>query len=106
MSATDDIAAFEPVATFREAEGISVIVEEQRARDGALPVSFRAAWITLDVHSDLNAVGLTAAVAGALADAGISCNVVAAALHDHLFVPIDLCSRAMRILQELQRRQP
>jgi len=93
-----------PIATFREAEGLTLIVEEQQAQDAGLPILFRAAWITLTVHSDLQAVGLTAAVAGALTEAGISCNVVAAAHHDHLFVPVEAASRAIAALQALQER--
>jgi uncharacterized protein len=94
----------EPLATFRENEGLTLIVEEQQAKDAGLPILFRAAWITLTVHSDLQAVGLTAAVATALAEAGISCNVVAAAYHDHLFVPVESASQAIAALRTLQER--
>ena len=97
-----DVSALEPVATFREAEGLTLIVEEERALKAGLPVLFRAAWITLTVHSDLQAVGLTAAVASALAQAHISCNVVAAAFHDHLFVPAESGDEALAVLQRLQ----
>ena len=97
-----DAAPLQPIATFREAEGLSVIVDERAA--AGLPVLFASAWITLGVHSDLAAVGLTAAVAAALANAGISCNVVAAALHDHLFVPIASAEAAMAVLTALQAR--
>ena len=65
---------------------------------------FRCAWITLRVHSDRHAVGLTAAFATALGQAGISCNVVAAAYHDHLFVAADAADRAVAVLQELATR--
>ena len=92
------------VATFREAKGTTVIVEESAARQVNLPLLFRAAWTTLTVPSDLNAVGLTAAVAAALRDANIPCNVVAAAFHDHLFVPADLAERALECLHTLQRQ--
>jgi uncharacterized protein len=94
----------EPIATFRESEGLTLIVEEPQAKDAGLPILFRAAWITLTVHSDLQAVGLTAAVATALAEAGISCNVVAAAYHDHLFVPVESASQAISVLQAMQER--
>ncbi|HCH64870.1 MAG TPA: acetyltransferase, partial [Deltaproteobacteria bacterium] len=67
-----------------------------------LSVLFRAAWITLTVHSDLQAVGLTAAVASALTAVGVSCNVVAGAHHDHLFVPEGMADRAMAALRDLQ----
>lgn len=94
----------EPIATFREREGLTLIAEEQQAKQAGLALLFRAAWITLTVHSDLQAVGLTAAVATALAEAGISCNVVAAAYHDHLFVPIEAAGSAMAALHALQER--
>jgi hypothetical protein len=90
------------IATFREAEGTTLILLERDALDAGLPVVFRAAWITLRVHSDLQAVGLTAAVARVLSDAGISCNVVAAVHHDHLFVPFERAGDAMRELRALQ----
>jgi uncharacterized protein len=97
-----DVAALEPLATFREAEGLSLIVEEGRAREAGLRSLFRAAWITLEVSSDLHAVGLTAAVSAALSRTGISCNVVAAAAHDHLFVPLEDAARAMETLRAVQ----
>lgn len=91
------------VASIREAEGMSVVMEEAAAvRAGVLPV-FRAAWITLTVYSDLEAVGLTAAVSSALGAAGISCNVVAGTHHDHLFVPVQRAGAAMETLGSLQR---
>lgn len=93
-----DPSALDPVATLREAEGITVIVEETRARQAGLDILFRAAWITLTVPSDLQAVGLTAAFAGLLADAGIACNVVAGAFHDHIFVPVESSDAAMAAL--------
>jgi hypothetical protein len=100
--ATDRVSdRVEPIATFRESEGLTLIVEEQQAKNAGLPILFRAAWITLTVHSDLQAVGLTAAVATALARAGISCNVVAAAYHDHLFVPAESASQAIAVLQAM-----
>ena len=91
------------VASIREAEGMSVVMEEAAAlRAGIRPV-FRAAWITLTVHSDLEAVGLTAAFSAALGEAGISCNVVAGTHHDHLFVPVEKAADAMETLGDLQR---
>lgn len=97
------LTGLDPLATFREKEGLSVILPESDALRASLPVLFRAAWISLTVHSDLQAVGLTAAVATALADRGISCNVVAGALHDHLFVPENRAQDALDCLQLLQR---
>ncbi|MES2936347.1 MAG: ACT domain-containing protein [Pseudomonadota bacterium] len=98
-----DLGAIAAIATFREAEGTTVILPEPEALKARLPVLFRAAWITLKVHSDLQAVGLTAAFSRALSEAGISCNVVAAACHDHIFVPIERAGEAMQRLEALQK---
>ena len=91
------------VASIREPEGLSVILPERAALDLGLPIAFTAAWITLTVHSDLAAVGLTAAFSQALGQAGISCNVVAGVHHDHLFVPVEQAQLAMEALHALAR---
>ena len=85
------------VGWFREAEGVSVIVP---AEAGA---ALAMAWITLSVHSALDGVGLTAAVSGALADAGIACNMMAAHIHDHLFVLEADAARAIMVLGRFRR---
>lgn len=96
--------ALAPLATFREAEGLTVLVPVETAEAAGWPIAFRARWITLTVASDLSAVGLTAAFASALAEAGISCNVMAGVHHDHLFVPEDQGEAALACLQALQAR--
>jgi hypothetical protein len=90
-----------PVMTFTEDEGRTLIVDRAAADAGQLTYDVVTAWITLTVHSALDGVGLTAAVSSALADAGISCNVVAAAFHDHLFVPAERADDAVRVLTDL-----
>ena len=104
LAADAPLGGVDPVATMREPEGRTVVVAESDAIARGWPVAFRAAWITLRVHSDLAAVGLTAAFARALGDAGISCNVIAGAYHDHLFVPTDRAADAMAALHALQAR--
>ena len=94
----------EAVATMREGEGLSMVVAEADALARGWPIAFLSAWITLSVHSDLAAVGLTAAFARALGDAGIACNVIAGVHHDHLFVPVDRAADAMAALRALQAR--
>jgi hypothetical protein len=91
-----------PAAMLAEDEGLSVVVAEEDALRRGWTVAFRSAWITLRVHSDLHAVGLTAAFARALADAGIACNVIAGVHHDHLFVPADRADDALQALAALQ----
>ncbi len=91
------------VAMVREPEGVSAVLLESDAVALGLSVMFRAAWITLTVQSDLQAVGLTAAVSQALCDAQISCNVVAGTWHDHIFVPADRGEDAVAVLHKLQK---
>ena len=98
---TDEL---QPLATFAEDEGRSLIVERERAEAAGLAVDGVFRCITLTVRSSLEAVGLTAAVAGVLAEAGISANVVAAFHHDHVFVPAAHAERALSVLRGLQQR--
>ena len=93
-----------PLCTFREAEGVSVIVERSHAARRGWPAGETWALITLGVHSSLQAVGFLAAVSGALAAEGISVNPVAAYHHDHLFVPWECRGRAMDVLRRMSRR--
>ncbi|MFJ5955495.1 N-acetyltransferase [Paenarthrobacter sp. NPDC092416] len=90
-------------AAVREAEGLTVVLRREEADRLGLAYDFVAAWITLQIHSALEAVGLTAAVSAALTHAGISCNVLAGFHHDHLLVPVAEVGRAMDVLQLLSR---
>ncbi len=92
-----------PFATVREDEALTLVVRREEADRAGLPYHYLAARITLLVHSDLAAVGLTAAVSTALTGAGISCNVLAGYHHDHLFVAEDDADRALSVLQDLTR---
>jgi uncharacterized protein len=87
-----------PLVTVREDEGVTVVLEREEADRLGLAYDHVAALITLRVHSALDAVGLTAFVAGRLAEAGMSCNVVAGYHHDHLFVPFDRGAEAVAVL--------
>lgn len=91
-------------ARIEEDEGTTSVVERGVADEHGLAYDFVAAWLTLRVHSALDAVGLTAAVAGALAEAGISCNVLAGLHHDHLLVPLDRADEALAVLADLSQR--
>jgi hypothetical protein len=89
------------IGMFQEAEGMTLIVRREYADAQGWAYDYVAAWITLRVHSSLAAVGLTAAFSTALAGAGISCNVVAALHHDHLFVAEADAERALAVLHDL-----
>jgi hypothetical protein len=90
-------------ATVREREGLTLVLDEERAVDAGFDGLAPFARITLNVHSGLRAVGLTAAVAGALATADIPANVVAGCHHDHVFVPVEMSGEALEILGEMER---
>lgn len=85
-----------------EEESCTVVLAEADAEAAGLKPLYRAAWITLKVHSALDAVGLVAEVSCRLAGHGISCNVLAGARHDHILVPFDLASEALVALLDLQ----
>ena len=89
------------ICSFTEKEGVTIVLPKQDADTLQLPYQFIAAWITLTVHSSLQAVGLTAAFSKALAEAGISCNVIAAYYHDHIFVAKPDADKAMEVLRKL-----
>jgi hypothetical protein len=104
VSVPQMMADLEPIATVREVEGLTLVLTRDEADTAGLDYDFVAAMITLQVHSALEAVGLTAAVATELAGAGISCNVIAGYFHDHLFVPTDRADDALRLLEDLAER--
>ncbi|MGG6896615.1 MULTISPECIES: ACT domain-containing protein [Rhizobium] len=104
-SALGDHMKLEPVGIFREREGVTLILPLETARQAGLPTAPAMRMITLDIHSSLEAVGLTAAFATALGNEGISANVVAAYYHDHIFVPSNDADRAMAALLALSAAQ-
>lgn len=89
-------------ARITEREGITYVVPEAFARTQGEPPGFVAAWLSLRVHSALNAVGVTAAVSGVLAERGIACNVLAGFHHDHLLVPAARCDDAVAAIRSLR----
>ncbi len=90
-----------PFAVIHEDEGTTVVITRDQADRLGLRYGYVAARITLTIGSDLAAVGLTAEVSRVLAEAGISCNVIAGAAHDHLFVDDARGSEALALLQRL-----
>ena len=84
-----------------EREGTTLVLRRPDAEAAGLSHEAVFAWITLEVHSSLEAVGLTAAVSSALADAGISCNMLAGYYHDHLLVPSERAAEALELLRTL-----
>ena len=87
-----------------EDEGVTAISTTSRAEAEGWDYEFPCAWLTLDVYSALEAVGLTAAVAKVLTEAEIPCNVIAARHHDHLLVPVKRTSDAIAVIASLAKR--
>ena len=97
-----ELEKLKPLAMYREKEGLSLLLEQQVADAAGIDYSSIFRGITLSVHSSLEAVGFTAAVANKLASLGISANVIAAHYHDHVFVPADKAEQALSVLTEFQ----
>lgn len=95
-----DYVQLNPISTFREKEGLTLVLEEDVATKAQLNFDAVFSLITLSVHSSLEAVGLTAAFASKLGSYGISANVVAGYYHDHIFVQKDKAEAAMSALKE------
>lgn len=96
-----DLGNEKTLAHFLEREGKTLVLEQAVADKLHLTYNVVWAWITLEVHSSLEAVGLTAAVATALTAKNISCNVIAAFYHDHLFIKESDAELALGVLREL-----
>ena len=90
-----------PVMTFQEREGDTLILTEEEARAARLRYAFRSRMITLNIHSSLDAVGFLAAIAARLAAAGMGVNPVSGYFHDHLFVPAERAEEAIAILESV-----
>lgn len=99
---TTGALTLQPFATVAEAEGLTVVAALADMKAAGMQ-SEPWARLSLTVHSDLAAVGLTAAIAGALAAEGISANVIAGFHHDHVFVQWSRRHDALAALQELSR---
>lgn len=91
-------------ALVHEEEGVTVVTTIDVARERGWKWAFEAAWLTLEVHTALEAVGVTAAVAQALTAESIPCNVLAGYYHDHLLIPVERADDAIRAITRLGAR--
>jgi len=98
---TSKINRNDTISEFKEHEGTTLIIERKKADTLKLEYHFIASWITLNIHSALEAVGLTAAISKALTEQNISCNIVAGFYHDHIFVDKNDANNALEILRNL-----
>lgn len=97
-----DHAHLDPVASAIEAEGLTLVIPKVKADEFSVSYEGSYRMITLQVHSSLEAVGLTAAFATKLGEHNISANVIAGYFHDHIFVQAEKASLAMQALAEFK----
>jgi len=98
-----DMLKVKPMMLFEEKEGITIIIKKEDADNNKLNYENIWAMITLNVHSDLSAIGFLARITNKLAENGISVNAVSAFYHDHLFVPFDKAEMAIKLLNSLSK---
>ena len=93
-----------PIATFKEKEGVTLVITQERAQGNNLQYNSVFSCISLGVHSSLTSVGLIAAISKSLSDNGIACNVFSGYFHDHIFVQKSLSTQAMELIKNIKTK--
>jgi len=99
---TSKVSRDELLATFQEDGRLAIIAPVAYLQSQGVDYEGPFARLTIDLHTSLELVGLTAVIATKLAEHGVSANVVAAFYHDHVFVQHDLREKAIDLLISLR----
>ena len=92
----------DPIATFKEKEGLTLVIKEEKAKQEDFEYNSVFKCISLGAHSSLTGVGLIAAISKLLSNEGITCNVFSGYFHDHLFVQKSLSKKALELLNNIK----
>ncbi len=101
---SDSENKLDPIATFKEKEGVTLVVTQERAQVNNLQYNSVFSCISLGVHSSLTGVGLIAAISKSLSDNGIACNVFSGYFHDHIFVQKSLSTQALELINNIKTK--
>ena len=94
----------DPIATFKEKEGLTLVLTRERAQGNNLEYNSVFSCISLGIHSSLTSVGLIAAISKSLSDNGIACNVFSGYFHDHIFVQKSLSTQALEVINNIKTK--
>ena len=101
---SDSHNKLDPIATFKEKEGVTLVITQEIAQGNNLQYNSVFSCISLGVHSSLTSVGLIAAISKSLSDNGIACNVFSGYFHDHIFVQKSLSTQALELINNIKTK--